>query len=288
MAYNYYDDWEYKRAMSTASNDPYSGVIQLKEYLEKYPLDYTTYPYYISALITIGQFDTAKENIEYVQAIIDSDVYKNDEKRDRILKYSILYSKFKLLCCEKKYQEAYNLYLANSEILDTFEVSRIVYFIKKELNLLEVNPEERACLPYFYRQTLAYEESDFLHHAKKHCSDTLYCNDDDESEFVSGFPIEEVVSEIKKYIPSDKKLYHGFVDNTYLFKYDNCGISNRKMVNFIKVITFNDTNNIITMYPYLKGERFPYVDLNYMEIKDKPRVKKLSQIDKFNKKFGIK
>lgn len=282
MAYKYYDDWEFKKIMATSGNNPYRAAIELKEYLEKYPLDYTTYPYYISILIIIGQFNAARENLDYIETILESGVYKNDAKRNDILKYSILYSKFKLLCCEEKYKEAYDLYVANAEIIDSFDVNKIVYFLKIKLGLLEENIEERAYLPYFYRQAIDYQESDFLHHAKKHCKDTLYGDEEAESEFVSGFPIEDVVTEIKKYIPSNRKLYHGFVDNTYFFKYDNCGSCDKKMINYIKVITFNESNKIITMYPYLNGERFSYVDLNYMKVEDSPKVRRRSQIDKFN------
>lgn len=288
MANKYYDDWEYKKAMVTVESDPYRGAIELKNYLEKYPLDYTTYPYYISVLITIGEFAAAEENIYYIESILNSGVYKNDERREKILIYSIVFSKFKLLCCKEKYEEAYRFYLANTGVVDSFDVDKIVYFLKVRLGLVKENIEERASLPYFYRQAIDYQESDFLHHAKKHCKDTLHGNEDDETEFVSGFPIEEVVSEIKKYIPLDKKLYHGFVDNTYIFKYDNCGTCDRRTVNYIKVITFNDNNSIITMYPYVKGERLPYIDLNYMKVESNTKVKRLSQIDKFNKRFGIK
>lgn len=291
MEYKYYNDSEYKKAMATIKNNPYKGVKELKNYLDKYHLDYTSYPYYITTLITIGEFEEAKKSIEYIESILNSGVYKDDKRRNNILISSILFSKFKLLCCEKRYNEAYNFYFSNKKIIDSFEVGNIVFFLKVELGLVEYNPESRASLPYFHRQSIDYQESDFLHHAKKHCKDTLHGNEDDETEFASGFPIEEVVSEIKKYIPSDKRLYYGFADNAYIFKYDSCGTCctrDRKVVNYIKVVTFNDDSNIITMYPFVEGNSLPHIDLNYMRAKSSPKVKRLSQIDKFNKKFGIK
>lgn len=269
--------------MSIASNDPYSGAIELKKYFDKYPLDYTSYPYYISVLIIIGNFELAKETIDYVQAIIDSNVYRNDKRRDKIIKYSLLYSKFKLLCYEKKYKEAYNLYLSNQESTNDFDIDRIIFFIKARLGLAEdTSLQERDVLPYFYRQTIDYKESDFIHHAKKHCADNLHKNEDEETEFVSGFPFEEVLSEIKKYIPSEKKLYPGFIDNMYVFRYDECGTSKKGPVDYIKVFTFNDTNDFITMHPCKDGERLPYIDLNYMRKVNNTKVKRRSQIDRFN------
>ena len=74
----------------------------------------------------------------------------------------------------------------------------------------------------------------------------------------------------------------------YVFRYDECGTSKKGPVDYIKVFTFNDTNDFITMYPCKDVERLSYVDLNYMRKVNNTKVKRRSQIDKFNKRFGIK
>lgn len=290
MEYKYYNNWEFKRAMATTENDPFSGAIELSNYLDKYPADYTSYLYYISTLLCIGSFDKAKEILDFIERIVNSDVYSDCEKRASILKYSYFFSKLKYLCYKKDYENAYNLYLKNSNVVGIAEINRIVFYLKYKLGLIsDEEIKDRDRLLYLDRQIVDYKESDFLYHSKKHCSDNPYKNGDDETEFSAGFPLEDVVEEIKKYIPSDKKLYPGFIDNMYLFKYDNCGIYKKGRINYIKVITFNDTKDLITMYPHIKGERFPYVDLNYMQAdKYNNKTKVLSQIDKFNSKFGIK
>lgn len=285
----YYDEFAFTEAISLIQTDPYKALSELKKYFDKYPLDYSSYPYYISTLMLIGEFDAAEEKLNYIQNIYDSGIYKKDERRDAILRYSIIYAKFKLLCYQRKYEEAYNYYYDNINSIKKFDVDKILFYCRMKMGLIDENIiKERNYQPYFYRQIIDYQESDFIHHAKKHCKDTLYGDEEAKSEFVSGFPFEEVVSEIKKYIPSEKRLYPGFMDNMYLFRYDGCGTCSEGSINFIKVITFDNSKNIITMYPFLQGEKFPYVDLNYMRKVNNMKVKRRSQIDKFNDRYGIK
>ncbi len=285
----YYDGQAFTEAISLIQTDPYKALDKLKKYFDKYPLDYSSYPYYISTLMLVGEFDIAEEKLNYIQNKYDSGIFKNDERKDAILRYSIIYARFKLLCYQGKYEEAYNYYYDNINSIKKFDVDKILFYCRMKMGLVEDNIiKERDVLPYFYRQTIDYKESDFIHHAKKHCADNPHKNEDEETEFVSGFPFEEVLSEIKKYIPSEKKLYPGFIDNMYVFRYDECGTSKKGPVDYIKVFTFNDTNDFITMYPCKDVERLPYVDLNYMRKVNNTKVKRRSQIDKFNDRFGIK
>ena len=93
---------------------------------------------------------------------------------------------------------------------------------------------------------------------------------------------------MKKYIPSDKKLYWGFYDNIYYFKYDGCGRDNTKLVNYIKVVCLDDTNNIITICPVVGSDNMPHIDLNYIKKEEPVKVKVKSQIDKFNQRYNRK
>ena len=90
-------------------------------------------------------------------------------------------------------------------------------------------------------------------------------------------------------MPSDKRLFAGTYDDTYIFKYDNCGRDNNKSVDFFRVVCFHDTNEIITLCPASECECLPYVDLNYL-IRDNeiPKVKRLSQTEKFKQRYNSK
>ena len=105
--------------------------------------------------------------------------------------------------------------------------------------------------------------------------------------FVSKFPINKVLEEIKKYIPSDKRIYNGFYQDTYIFKYDYCGKDDNKAADYFKVICFHNTSDFITMCPSTNCQYLPCIDLNYMA-KEKPKQKQLSQIEKFNKRYRNK
>jgi hypothetical protein len=140
-------------------------------------------------------------------------------------------------------------------------------------------------------QAYNYNEELFKEHIKKH--QKLYNTDQDNSNeyiFENDFPIEKIINEVKKYIPSDKKICPGYFDNTYFFKYDKCGKVKNTWTNIFTVVCFPNTNNIITMCPVSGYERLPYVNLNYLKDyeEEKTNVKRLSQIDKFNMRYNIK
>ena len=99
---------------------------------------------------------------------------------------------------------------------------------------------------------------------------------------------EEIIAEMKLYIPSEQRLCYGYFEDTYTFGYDECGISNGKVVDTFRVISIADDEfHPITMYPVDIPDTIPYIDLNYTK-EEKPKTKVLSQIDKFNRRWGQK
>lgn len=108
--------------------------------------------------------------------------------------------------------------------------------------------------------------------------------------FTPNTDVLKITEEIKKYLLSDKRIYPDFIDDVYIFKYDNCGTVNQKSVNYFKVICFHNTKNIITMCPVNDNLNIPYIDLNYLnqeniQEQSNPKVKRLSQIEKFNQRY---
>lgn len=144
---------------------------------------------------------------------------------------------------------------------------------------------------YLYRQMVYYKNDDFLDHIKEHLAD--YNKDLDNPNsciFSTDFPISEIIETVISYIPSNKRFFTGFYQDTYVFKYDCCGKVNNKTTNYFKVVCFNDTKDIITMFPSLNCNELPCIDLNYLiknKITENNKVKRLSQIDKFNQKYKL-
>ena len=67
-------------------------------------------------------------------------------------------------------------------------------------------------------------------------------------------------------------------------------MNSNKTIDYFTLVSLFGTNKLITMYPVEYGKNYDYIDINYLKnsINDKPKVKKRTQIDKFNQKYSIK
>ena len=269
--------------------NPQKSKINFEEYLKKYPKDYGTYPYYASCCITLGKFNEAYKILNYLEK-----EYKNDTKflklKDRVkhVEYGILYNKLRLLSFTHKYKEMYDLCLKNYDKIESLDLVSILFYCQTKNNVL--NKKREDLNNYSFKQMIEYSEQDFKEHIKKHLADyNSILDNPNKLIFSPYFPLENVLKEIKKYIPSNKATYPGFYEKRYIFKYDECGRESNKIVDYFVVVAFEETNNLLTMYPLSKCENLPFIDLNYMRKKeDEPKVKIPSQIEKFNRRFNKK
>lgn len=287
MGNKYFDSWELQQILDITKTNPLEAKAKYEEYLEKYPTDYISYRYYIEILIILNDLDQAEKVLNYIQNKANNDkTFSNLEKKEMFNDH-LSFVRLKLLTYQEKYEELYHSCLEFPNRIET-NLNSITFYCKKKLGMLD--PSIRDKNAYLFRQIIQYEESDFLRHIKKHQADSNKDLDKpNKNIFTPDFPFDEVINEIKKYIPSDKKLCTGFYENVYTFKYNNCGRVDNKMVNYFKVICFNNTQEFITMIPTTEGKYLPYTDLNYL-ITDTPtqssKVKRVRQIDKFNQKYG--
>ena len=285
----YFNKYEFLKAKEPERTDPYLSIKRFQEYLEKYPKDYGAYVYYAVSLINVRQLDKAEEILDFAEeSLKTNNVYLFDEKKAAILDKKIKMCKLKLYMYQNRIKELSDLYYQN---IDSFsDLGNEVNFYIRKLNK-KIDQERRIPNSYIFRQIVKYEESDFREHIKKHEADY---NENDRSisvtYFSPDFPLDKIINEVKKYIPSNKRLNYGYFENTYYFKYDKCGRVNNIIVDFFKVVTFNDTCEMITMCPTDDCVNAPYENLNYMKentVETGP-VKRLSQIDKFRNRYGIK
>lgn len=195
-------------------------------------------------------------------------------------------AKIKILAKEEKYEELYDFFSSNFSVFaDNLAThSFIDSFCRVKMGLIDSKNIPRGS--YRLNQMLNYHESEFLKHVKRHMA--FYNRNSklpNSSIFNIDFPFEMIYQEIKKYIPSDKKLILGFFDSTYFFKYNNCGTVNKIPTDYFLVKCFN-SNDYITMCPIINGESLPYVDLNYLKSEQIKKSKTISQIDKFNRRYN--
>lgn len=172
---------------------------------------------------------------------------------------------------------------------DSFEEFKMKYNILEEylrkddmsVRLLECFAKKenikREKTIYSEKQIINYNKKKAIQHIKSHHGeDSVYI-----SYFNSNNDIEKIFNEISDYI-IDKKPYYSGVYDVYIVHLNDIkmgSIYNEKL-NDISIITLPNTKNIITMYPVNKVDEY----LNDVE-QEEPKTKRLSQIDKFNKKY---
>lgn len=280
----YYDRWEFLQAYDLIHNDPIRSITLFEEYIKKYPSDYSAQNYYVYLLIVLGKIDEANvflNNME--QAMYYNSKFCNHFDKIEFVNKGIFLNKIRLYSRLGEYEELYAYFIRNIQIFDDGDLFVVPFYCRNKLGLLEKDKEYSS---YLYGQIANYSKNNFLKHVERHTADyNMNLDKPNSSIFSPSFPLGKVLDEIKNYIPSEKGLGYGFFEDTYVFKYDECGRSKNKVVDYFKVICFHDDNNLITMCPSEDCENFPYTDLNYLIKEDKPKVKSLSQIEKFNRKY---
>lgn len=283
---NRYNPNEFRTIIPLMKTNPFEAKNKCEEYLKKYPKDYMAYTYYASVLITVGQFNEADQVLEYSESTFRKNGYyaSNENKLKNIIA-----NKIRILSYQERYEELYQLCTQYYQELLMMNFGAIHFYARKKTGRLQ--QELREINSYLFKQITEYQESDFLEHVKKHLSE--YNKDLEEPNsnlFTPNINITELVEEVKKHLLSDNRIFPDFFVDTYIFKYDNCGTEDNKTVNFFKVICFHNTKDIITMCPVAENLNIPYIDLNYLnqninQEPSNPKVKRLSQIDKFNQRY---
>ena len=286
-----YDSWELDQIHSHIEDDPILAKERFERYLRKYPMDYTTYPYYANTLLVLGLDEDAEKAIKYGESLaLSNDHFMHIRGVSGTFIGSLHFAKIKLLAYREQYFELYNYIHTYKHELGKFDYSQVNFLCLKKLGMLENKNREKCS--YLSRQIIKYDHADFLDHMKKHLN--LLPGDylSERGTFSYEISLNILLNEIKKYMPSDKKIFTGVVDDTYTFRLDNCGKYNGKNANYFTVVVFHNTTDIISMYPTTdNAKNLPHVDLNYLWeqlVPTNSKVRKRSQIDKFNARYNIK
>ncbi len=274
--FKYYNKTEFRHILSLISDFKYQQAIEEGyHYVEKYPYDVQAFTGLCSLLIRLGNIKEAEELLNHVTF---------NKKTNDISVNQYIYNKLKLLACQGKWDECYLFAKENISRLKEFRIDFyfIILYLEKKLNVSFDIPIPGYT--YTMEQILHYDEQKALDHISKHVDKTESCV------FCDHFPVEECYFHFRNILPLDNypRLYSGIFHNQYVFKYDKCGTNNGKSVDYIRVITLQDSNDIITMYPNNNKANFPYIDITPKEEMnlEKVKVKRLSQIEKFNQRYG--
>ncbi|MBR3229507.1 MAG: hypothetical protein IKF91_01615 [Bacilli bacterium] len=279
----YYDRWEFLQAYNLIHNNPIMSKKLFEEYIQKYPSDYSAQNYYVYLLIVLGMVEEADvflDNIE--QSMRYNSKFCNHFDKIEFVDKGIFLNRIRIFARKEEYKELYSYFIRNIHLFEDSDLQVISFYCRSKLGLLR----DKEYSSYLYRQIANYNSDEFLKHIERHTANyNTNLDKPNSSIFSCSFPLEKVLDEIRKYIPSDKGLGYGFFEDTYVFKYDECGKCRNKLTDYFKVVCFHENNNLVTMCPSEDSENLPYTDLNYLIKEDKPKVKTLSQIEKFNRRY---
>lgn len=239
-------------------------------YCKKYNHDYSVRLLLLHTLLNLGCLVEARMVLETIS------INKNFVERTR---NSLYYATVKLLILEKKYKECLEFISDNeNKFYDEDELYYVRAFCKKRLNDTIYSAEFTN---YTYQQILDYSEKSLLDNAIKSHVD----HETMRSTFKEEFPINKAYQIIKEKIDDAPKTYRGLYFYTTCFKCDNCGTVNDQRADYIYVSTFNDSKDIVFIYPTLNEENASFIDINEFFIPESSKVKRLSQIEKFNSRY---
>jgi len=244
--------------------NPISALERLEAYMEEYPRDYYARSLHASYLIILRRFDEAYTELQNLEGELlrDKKMQKYQDKYDKNMN-SLDYAKVKYYLYTHNYQMAHDIALNNPELIEDSIKNRSVLYLKHKLDTCDkMNYYEES---YLCAQILNYSEERMLRHIRKHL---VVGNDGKEvpntNIFVRDFPINEVLEEVKKYLIDENAVYLGLIEDSYYFKYDDCGKENNKFVNYFKIVCFHGTKDIITILPVSRYNELSFIDLNYI------------------------
>ena len=166
MEEKYYDKWRFKQIFKLCPNSPTEAKRLFEEYLEDYPKDYSAFTYYVYPLTILGELESAKKVLNYIEEKMYSDsYYLKYTDRLRKIEEKILYDRIRILFYEENFSEAYNMIcsLGIEKIWDK-DVEMLKFYCKKKLGIL--TETERNQDSYILKQIFEYREVDFLDHLK--------------------------------------------------------------------------------------------------------------------------
>ncbi len=252
-----FDTERSKQIGKLEKENPLATIEEYEQYLKEYESDYITRIYYILSLLKTAQLDAAKDEIRFLDDIIRYSDYapnlKNDSNRLNRLINQLAQCKFKLLCCQGKYKEALSYYNQNEQKLIGNIYSEALFFLNSRTG--NIDPTRREPNTYLYRQIVEYQEDDFMRNILDKQSGKT--NDENDDFFFPWFPIEPVITEVKNHLTDQGKLHLHHIDDTWIFKCNDCGTNHNRPVDFFKVSTFHYTKDIFTMTPVFGFTQYP-------------------------------
>lgn len=291
MEVQYYDTCRARKIGRLIKVDPYLARQKYEEYLMEYPCDYNSWCLYIGVLISLHEFELAEEKLNYIEGVASNNTkYLSDPKKRYTKLKDFFFCRLRLLNYTNRYKDLFEMIRLDENRCYMYEFKFFklldIYCRKKLGKHIDL---DRVDDNYLMRQIIDYSFELMVSHVNEHSSEyNLMLDVPNPGVFSHDFPIQKVLSEFKDRADYDKRMCSGLIDDSYFFKYDNCGRVDGKSTDYFKVVCFSDSYDIITMFPEEYGEYYPYIDLNFLKENTSSKVKCISQRDRFNRKYNRK
>lgn len=269
---------EYIKLRKLYVNKKYSALLKKStEYLTCYPDDVNIRFMKAKALRYFERFNEAIDELKINLSI---------DKKDKHSIVELYYIYYYL----NMYNEALELLpqLYENEYMNKQSLAFSEMIMKKYLGI-DMRVKEERKKQYLYGQIFDYDKNRALEHIKQHADENEKMRKET-SEFNSNINIDYLYECVRENLKNSKKVNSEEILEVHYFGISNIGYSsNNNISNYLKVVVIPNTNNIISMYPTNSIDITnisPLVfDSEKIFIKKEEKVKRISQIDKFNNRF---
>lgn len=263
----------YSNILNLFNNKKYDKLVkECTIYLEMYPNNVNVRFMRAKAYRALEEFDKSIADLKHNIALND-DNYSITE-----LYYTYYYLNM--------YDEALELLpkMYTMKTLNAYSLALSELIMKKSKGL-DKNFRDGVKCDYLIKQIKNYSLEEAINHIKNH---TLSI--ENKSVFVENVNVEYLVDCIQKDLNKAPKQNTYEILEVYYFSVFNIGYDKGNLCNYIKVVVVPDSNNVVTMYPICeipKNYDSPVLNYDHEKLfKKQEKVKTLSRIDKFNKRYN--
>ncbi len=203
----------------------------------------------------------------------------NIDKIDSIFSLNLI----NLYLATGQYEKAYNYLILNKDDSYEYRVSfdQILIFLNKKI---PINYQPKYEEKYTSKQLSSYNYAEALEHIRKHLEEDdnkkIHCV------FNKNIEIETLLEEIRPKLTDDKIVGIGPICK-YMIEYPYIGSVNGIDLHHLFVLIELGTTNIINCFPSHNIMEFDSEIIDENEEIEEVKVKRLTQIEKFNRRYNI-
>lgn len=223
--------------------------------------------------------DIYKGNFSHARTLLEDIIKNNESKRCEAL-LSLVYLNLR----QRRYYEVIktadkllNSYAKKINRAEVISLYRAIALAKVNLGIPVTGNG------YYFSQIISYSKERAINHMKAHFDSTS-----EVGTFLPDMNLEETFDVIQNEINNMRPTRFGIksTNDIYLLDFDEAGIIDNTVLNKMQVVVIANTKNIVTFYPVSRLS-FTYETREDVKSKKEP-VKRLSQIEKFNQRYGNK